>query len=267
MYSMVALTAGLALMVPYADAVAQSRADQVSAESIMRKNSGVSKVNDSISAATFTLISKDGSERVRKVAGFTRLAANGTDNMRLVRFVSPADIKGTATLLVERSDSEDDIWVYLPALNKVRRLSAANKKSAYVGTDFSFGDIVGYRISDWKHKLLREELQGGVLCYVVESLPADEAVQESSGYGKRLSWIDKQSHVAVRVDMWDTAMQPLKTIVSSDIQPTGQPGKSQPMVSEATNLQTGHKTVLKFDEYKANQSVSASLFTAKELER
>jgi outer membrane lipoprotein-sorting protein len=247
--------------------MAQHGNDTSVPETIMQRNASATKVKNSLSTATFALVSKDGAQRVRKVLGYTRLASNGSDNMRLVRFVSPADIKGTATLLLEHAETEDDIWIYLPALGKTRRLSAANKKSAYVGTDFSYGDIVGYKVAEWQHRLVREEELGGVPCYVIESVPANETVMESSGYSKRVSWIAKSNFMALRVDMWDTSLQPLKTIVNSDIQLAGEPGKWQAMTSEATNLQSGHKTRIRFDEFKANQNVPESLFTVKELER
>lgn len=258
------LSAGMGVLPPV---MAQTGSAAMAPEPIMQKNAAANKVKNSLSSATFTLIKQDGAERVRKVSGYTRLASNGSDNMRLVRFVSPADIKGTATLLMEHADTEDDIWIYLPALGKVRRLSAANKKSAYVGTDFSYGDIVGYKIAEWQHRLVREEELGGEPCYVIESLPANERVRESSGYGKRVSWIAKSHFMSLRVDMWDLSLQPLKTIINSAIAPAGEPGKWQAMASEASNLQTGHKTRIRVDEFKANQDVPESLFTVKELEK
>jgi len=250
-----------------AHAHAQSAIDPAGADALMAKNAISTKVKDSVSTATFTLIEKNGNQRVRKVASHTRLAPNGNDNKRLVRFLSPADIKGTATLLVEQSDAEDDIWIYLPALSKVRRLSASNKKTGYVGTDFSYGDVVGYKVSEWKHQLLREETVGNVPCYVIESTPQNDDVRNSSGYSKRVSWISKANFVALRVDMWDLNQQPLKTIVNSDIRSVGLGTKWQPMSSEATNLQTGHKTLLVIEDFKSNQNVSDALFSLKELEK
>ena len=119
-----------------------SFAEAPSADEIMKKNFMTSKFTDSTADQTMRLINKDGKERVRESSGLTKLIPGTTDNQRLVTFNSPSDVKGTKNLLVEHSDKEDDIWIYLPALKKVRRLVASNKKDAFAGTDFSYGDII-----------------------------------------------------------------------------------------------------------------------------
>ena len=70
----------------------------------------------------------------------------------------------------------------LPALKKVRRLVASNKKDSFVGTDLSYGDIIGHKVQEWHHVLVKEETIDGQACYVVESTPHSDAVQEQSGY-------------------------------------------------------------------------------------
>src|SRR5262245_30239495 len=116
---------------------------------LMRKNFTVGKPRDSRGDVTMTLINESGTKRVRQTTSLTKLLPNGVDQRRMVRFLSPADVKGTATLMIEHSDGDDDIWIYLPALHKVRRLVANNKKDSFVGTDFSYSDIIGHRVDDW----------------------------------------------------------------------------------------------------------------------
>jgi len=233
---------------------------------IMQRNADASRVKDSVATATFTLTHRDGASRVRTTTGLTRLQDNGIDTMRLVRFLAPADIKGTSTLLVERSEGEDDMWIYLPALGKVRRLSAANKRDSFVGTDFSFGDIIGHNPAKWTHRMLREEAIEGAPCYVIESTPTDETVRSSSGYARRVSWVDKRHFIAVRMDVWDVAGSPLKRITAGDIRPVGTQSRHQPMLLMAENLQTGHRTTIQFEAFEADKGVEARLFTPQRLE-
>jgi uncharacterized protein len=233
----------------------------------MQKSAAATKVRDSVSNATFTLTSRDGSTRVRKTTGQTRLKDGSDDNMRLVRFTAPADIKGTAILLVEHAGADDDMWLYLPALGKVRRLSAANKKDAFAGTDFSYGDVIGLKPEQWTHRIVAEEAIDGVPCDVVESLPVDDTVRQTTGYGKRMSWVARSHHVALRTDLWDTSMQPLKRIRASEVQPVGSNQRWQAMRTEAENLQTGHRTLIVFEGFEADRKLAANLFTPKELER
>lgn len=236
-----------------------------SALAIMQRSALATKVKDSVAEATFTLTPKDGTPRVRRTESQTRLRDGSHDNMRRVRFTAPADIKGTAILLLERSGADDDMWLYLPALGKVRRLAASNQKDAFVGTDFSYADVIGYEPEQWTHRLTGEEVLNGQPSWIIESLPADDSVKQATGVGRRVSWIVKANAVAQRVDAWDTAMQPLRRITASDIRPVGTQ-RWQAMRTEAENLQTGHRTIITFERYEADRGVPASLFTTKELE-
>lgn len=259
------LVAGMVATLLAAPRLVHAQAD--TAQVIMQKSSAATKLKDSVTNATFTLINKEGATRVRKTIGHTRLQDGSDDNMRLVRFLSPADIKGTAILLIEHAKSEDDMWLYLPALGKVRRLSAANKKDSFVGTDFSYADVIGYKPEQWTHRLIGEETLDGVPCVVIESLPADDTVRQTTGYGKRVTWVGNPHHVALRIDIWDASMQPLKRILARDIQQVGGNQRWQAMLTEAQNLQTGHRTTIQFEGFQADRNLPASLFTSKELEK
>ncbi|XZG70410.1 outer membrane lipoprotein-sorting protein [Chitinibacteraceae bacterium HSL-7] len=244
-----------------------AQAAELPPSDIMSRNLQATKVADSIATATFTLTNRDGQSRVRKTSGYTRLQDNGDDNMRLVRFMAPADIKGTSTLLIEHAGSDDDMWVYLPALGKVRRLSASNKKDSFVGTDFSYGDIIGHKPEEWTHKMVRDETIDGAPAWVVESVPRTDTVRDNTGYSRRLSWIRKTDFVAARTDFWDASGQPLKRITAGEIRQVGKNGRFQPMISEAVNQQTGHKTTIRFDEFKADQNVAVALFKPASLDK
>lgn len=246
-----------------------TEAAQPSPEQIMQNSFQVTKVSDSSTDATFTLINANGEQRVRKTKGFTKLQAGSSqNNRRYVKFVSPPDIKGTATLLIEHAEVDDDMWVYLPALSKVRRLSAANKRDSFVGTDFSYGDIIGHNPAQWRQQLLRmEPLSDGTQAYVIESTPGTEKVAKDTAYSRMQSWVRADNFVAVKIDFYDANGQPLKRIESTDLQPVGTQGKWQPMRSQAENLQTGHKTQIVFEHFKADQGVSDQYFKSQALDR
>ncbi|MFJ4052123.1 outer membrane lipoprotein-sorting protein [Pseudomonas sp. NPDC089743] len=240
-----------------------------SAEQIMQRSYQAGKVLDSSSNATFTLINANGERRERKTIGMTKLQSGpAQDNMRYVKFVAPQDIKGTATLLVEQSAADDDMWIYLPALGKVRRLSASNKRDSFVGTDFSYGDIVGHNPANWRHRLLAQEtLDDGTSVFKIESVPSDDKEATDSGYSKMLNWVRADNFMAVRTEFSDQAGQPLKRIESSQIEAVGQHGKWQAMRSVAYNLQTGHRTEIVFDAFQAEQGVDERYFKSQGLGR
>ncbi|MGI4840740.1 MAG: outer membrane lipoprotein-sorting protein [Janthinobacterium lividum] len=265
------LNAGLVLLgvALLAGNTPSAKAATLSPEQVMQNSFVSTKVLDSSTDATFTLTNANGEQRVRKTEGATRLQGDGSDdNSRYVKFVSPPDIKGTATLLVEHSGADDDMWVYLPALSKVRRLSASNKRDSFVGTDFSYGDIIGHNPAQWQQRLVRmEALPDGTQAYVIESTPKTEKVGKDTGYSKMQSWVRADNFVAVKVEFADLNGQPIKRIVANQLQPVGNHGKWQPMSSEAENLQTGHKTTIRFEHFVADQGVADQLFKPQALDR
>jgi predicted RND superfamily exporter protein/outer membrane lipoprotein-sorting protein len=240
----------------------------LTAQQIMEKNFVATKSIGSTSNATFTLVNKNGQERVRKTFGTTKLQPNGRDNMRMTRFLSPPDVKDTVTLLIEHSGTDDDIWVYLPALKKVRRLVSSNKKDSFVGTDFSYGDVIGHKVEEWEHKLLREEEVDGQACYVIESTPKTDAIKESSGYSKRVGWVRKDNFVTIKGEFWDQAGQPLKTSTASDVRLVDpERDKWQAMRLEAANSQTEHRTIIQFDNFTVKPDIEGNFFTTRYMEQ
>ena len=225
------------------------------------------KVQDSTTRSTFRLINAAGQQRVRETDGQTKLIAGTTDNRRLVNFLSPADVRGTKTLLIEHSAGDDDIWIYLPAMKKVRRLVANNKKDSFVGTDFSYGDVIGHKVEDWTHKQLPPEKIDGRDCYVVESTPKRPEVADNTGYSRRVSWIDEESYVALRGEIYDQSGALLKRTKAEDVQRVDSKNERyQPMKLTAENVQTGHKTIIEFTNFKANVGVGDEVFAARSLE-
>ena len=150
----------------------------------------------------------------------------------------------------------------------MRRLVASNKKESFLGTDFSYGDVIGQRVDDWRHSRLADEAVDGQPCYVIESVPASPQVSDSTGYSREKQWIRKDNDVTVRAEFWDRAGQPLKRATYADVkQVDAARSRWQAMRLEAENLQTGHRTVIQFDRFTANVGVSDEYFTTRYLER
>ncbi len=243
-------------------------AQNLSANDIANRNYITSKVVDSSSDSTFKLINNSGQERIRDTVGQTKLIKGTKDNMRLVTFLSPSDVKGTKTLMIEHTGKDDDIWIYLPALKKVRRLVSNNKKDSFVGTDFSYGDVIGHKPENWNYKILKEEKIEDKNCWVIESTPKNEETKENSGYSKQISWIDKESFVSIKGESYDTSGELLKKFKAKDIKKVDEKNsKWQPMYLEAENVQSNHKTIIEFKNYKVNVGVSDDLFTTRSLEK
>ena len=235
---------------------------------IMERNFFATKVSALQIESTMVLINDRGQKRERRNTTTFKLQANGIDSKFLVRFGSPADIKGTAFLQVEHSESDDDLWIYLPALKKSRRLVASNKKDSFVGSDFSYGDIALPRVDLFRHTLLRTEKVDGMECYVVESVPANDQVKSNSGYGRKVTWARQDNFLEARVEYYDLGGRLLKTQVTKRHELI-EPEKNRwfALHREMLNHRTGHRTVFSADRFDPKPPVPDELFTTRTLER
>lgn len=245
----------------------QARANAPSAVELMQKTYDASRFRTSLSQATFRLVNKAGVERRRQTEGLTSMQDNGQDNRRFTRFTAPADIRNTATLMLEHAEGDDDIWIYLPTLKKSRRLATSNKKEAFIGTDFSYGDVIGHRVSDWTHKLVGQDT-GKPGHWIIESRPASGAVLEASGYSRRIVWINPVTFLTERGEFYDPQGQLLK-IFKADmpVLVDASHGHWQAMRTEMENVQTGHRTIVEYEKFQVNGPVPPRVFTPQALEQ
>jgi hypothetical protein len=236
-------------------------------EELMQKNFHATKLSAFAGEVTMTLIDSRGEERVRKMSVTSKLKGNGVDSAVMTRFLQPANIKGTGFLQIENSAADDDIWVYLPALGKTRRLAANNKRDSFFGTDFSYGDILLPAVGKYSHTLLRSERIDGADCYLVESRPLDAKTRDDTGYVRRLTWIDARSYVERKVEYFDTGNAPLKTQLTFDVREI-EPQRQRwlPMRREMVNHQTAHRTLYRLDRVEVQRTLSDSFFSARHLE-
>lgn len=255
------LVIGALLLATPAPAQAQD-ARQLMAEALQS-----TKLSRSIAVGRFRLVNKDGQTRVRDVTSTSELKPDGVNNRRVVRFNSPADVRGTAVLTIENGAADDDIWVYLPAMKKVRRLTASNKKDAFVGTDFSYGDVIGHPVEDWTHRLVRAEAVDGVRTRVVESLPRSPAVIAATGYSKRVSWLREGDNVPLKIEYFGPGGALAKVYTAADIRLVDTRARRfQPMRQAMRTLATGHTTIIEYANVRTDASIAAETFTPRALE-
>ncbi|WP_332772530.1 outer membrane lipoprotein-sorting protein [Phenylobacterium sp.] len=207
--------------------------------------------------AKLVLSTRGGADRVRQLRGAGKLLEKGAASARLMRIEGPADMRGVATLTVERQAAADDLWVYLPSLRRVRRLVSSNRRDPWMGSEFSFGDIVGHEVADWRHAILRRERIGGGACTLVESLPIRPGLASETGYSRRLSWIRDADLVPARAQFFDLAGGLLKTMTTAEVR-TLAPGKAQALQIAMRNERSGAVSRLDFADFRIDVTVADS---------
>jgi hypothetical protein len=247
---------------------ARANAAELSARDIMEKNFFVTKLKSMRVESAMVLVNDKGQKRVRRSQNILKLQPNGIDSKFLAKFKTPNDIKGTSFLQLEHSDGDDDLWIYLPALKKSRRLVASNKKDSFVGSDFSYGDITLPKVDLYRHTLLRSEMVENQDCYVIESLPANDTVKTNSGYSKKITWVRKDNFLETKVEYFDLAGRLLKTQRVTEhklVEPDTQ--RWIALRRQMTNHQTGHSTDFSFDKLEPGVELPDDLFSIRYLER
>lgn len=243
-------------------------AETPDASALLAASTKATQFRRSAATGRFVLINRGGQQRIRDTVSLSELKPDGVSNKRLIRFNSPADVRGTSVLTIENRGTDDDIWIYLPALKKVRRLTATGRRESFAGTDFSYGDVIGHPIADWTHQLMRQEILGGAATQVIVSQPRTPAVAALSGYSRRITWLRVDDAVPLKVEYYDMAGALLKVYTADDIRLIdASPRRFQAMRQTMRNIQSGHMTVIEYQTFRTDVAPSADNFTPRNLDR
>jgi hypothetical protein len=256
------------LLVVITFAASSAFAEELTVLQIMERNYEVNRTKDRSIEVTMEMYNKAGKKRTRRLTNSAMLTEDGVNEKRLLRFLYPPDVKGTGFLVIERNDGDDLMWLFLPTLRKSRRKLASNKKDSFLGTEFSYGDVTGPKVPEYKYVLKGEVEVQGVTCYVIESTPASEDVLKDYGYSKRTDFIRKDTFTHQKALFYDLKGKLLKTLTCSD------PYEADPVNHkwfikrrEMTNHQKGRKTILQMEKILVNLGIEEKAFTVRYLER
>jgi outer membrane lipoprotein-sorting protein len=207
---------------------------------------------------TMRLTNAQGSRRERVM--LMRRVNVGTqgDQRYLISFDAPADVRGMGFLVWKYARKEDERWLYFPALKAVKRVAADDKRSSFVGSDFTYEDISGRDADEEVHSLLRQENLGDRPAYVIQSLPKTPAT-----YAKRLSWIDRERWLPLQEEYYDAEGKLQRVFKAEKVE---QLQAHWTVTSRSmVNALSGHRTDVTFTEVRYETWVAEDLFTERSL--
>ncbi|MFP4408126.1 MAG: outer membrane lipoprotein-sorting protein [Spirochaetaceae bacterium] len=205
------------------------------------------------------LVDAGGEAKNREIEQYGR---EENDLMRnVIVFHRPASVEGTRFLTIERADGDDDQWIYLPGLDRVRRIAGGEGDDAFMGTDFTYNDLEGRDIDEYEYELLREESVGEWETYVVETVPKPET---DSQYSRLVQYVDKNSWVPVKIEFYDDDDELLK--VNRVHRMERVQGYWTIIENTMENVQTDHRTELQVTNFRYNEELPDGLFTVNFLE-
>ena len=166
---------------------------------------------DSSSDMVMVLINANNQKRERKMK-MIALEKNAGDKS-LMTFISPADVKGTKFLSYEHINKDDDQWLYMPSIKRVKRIASKNKSGSFMGSEFSYEDLSSFTVEKYSFKGDAEEVTlDGKKMYKGERSP----VSKDSGYKRQISWTDAKTFLIHKVEYYDRKHELLKTATMAD---------------------------------------------------
>ncbi|MFH1278554.1 MAG: outer membrane lipoprotein-sorting protein [Candidatus Eisenbacteria bacterium] len=214
--------------------------------------------NDGKAKVSMELKDKNGKVRIREFVMLRLDLEEGGAQKYWTYFLEPGDVRGTTFMVWKEAEKDDSRWIYIPAIDLVRRISSSDKGSSFVGSDFSYEDVSGRHWTDDNHTLLREEEKDGRSFYVIESVP-----KEKDSFARKLTWIGKDNMLPEREEYYDTKGVLERLFEAEEIKDVD--GFTTISKRRMTNVKKEHSTLVEFKDIRYDIGVDEGLFTERYL--
>ncbi|MEP7305298.1 MAG: outer membrane lipoprotein-sorting protein [Acidobacteriota bacterium] len=191
---------------------------------------------------------------------YDRIGAHG-DSKSVLRFTSPAEVKGVALLVVNHPDRASDQWMWTPAIERDRRIALQDRSTRFFGTDFSFEDLEERDVDQYDYVLRGDETVDGAMCWRIESTPK---TGRSSQYTRSLVWVRKDNYAFARIENF-VKEQLVRRLVYSDIQNVQGIWTAHQL--EMTDVRRGSRTRLTLEKLQYNLALKDEDFTLQAIRR
>ncbi|AOE48750.1 membrane protein [Kangiella sediminilitoris] len=212
--------------------------------------------DDGRSDARMIIVDKDDNKQLRQFVILRKDKVDEGDQDFLVVFSRPSDVRGTVFLVNKHVDRDDDRWLYLPGLDLVKRISAGDKRTSFVGSDFFYEDVSGRNPELDTHELIEENDDA----YILKSMPKNKENVEFSYYQ---SSINKETFLPMVVEYFNDKGEVYRRMEVVEVEEVE--GIPTVMKSKISNLETGSETFMQFRRPAYNVGIPESVFTSRSL--
>ena len=259
---------GALLFIAALGSAASAHAQTPTAEEIMNKAFEVAKLDGSEMVAELSIYNARGQVRVRKLATVGKLFDDGKTEKRLARFIAPPDVKGTGLLTFDHDKKTDDMWFYMPALRKTRRIVSSEKAKSFMGSEFSYADITPPPVEDFAYKVLGSESVDGVDCWKIESRPKTQEIAEENGYSRRVGYVGKADYTLRKATFFDLDGELHKELIIGEVREVDTvKHRYRPMHMVMVSKQNKRRSEFKISKIQARTDIPDEYFTVRYLER
>ena len=214
--------------------------------------------NDGRSEARMLIKDAQGREQKRQFTILRRDRSDGGEQDFLVVFSRPADVRNTVFLVAKKPGNDDDRWLYLPGLDLVKRISAGDKRTSFVGSHYFYEDVSGRGITEDNHQL-KETTDS---YYIINNQPVDAKSAEFSSY---TAWINKNTFLPEKIEYFDesdTLYRRVEVLASELIQ-----GHETVTKSRVSDLRSGGETTLEFRFQTYDLGMEQAVFSERSLRK
>lgn len=191
---------------------------------------------------------------------------DGTEK-RLIRFHAPAEVRGTGILIYDYKEKGDDMWIYLPALRKTRRIVSREKSKSFMGSEFSNANLSAPALDDFTYLVSGSEMYEGKKMLLLESRPVDMDKEDEYGFSRTVSWMDDNNYLVYRIDYYDMDGTLFKTITNEKFEPiTNEKGKFMVTEMKAQNLENERHSEMLIRDLRFVE-IDPSIYSVANLER
>jgi len=236
------------------------------AKEISKKASDAVDLDAMEMISTLKIYDTKGNIRTRQTATATKKF--GQVSKTLLRFLAPADVKGTGMLIYDYENKSDEIWIYMPAIRKTRRIINSEKSKSFMGSEFTNADMSKPNLNDYRYKLLGIENFNGAACWKIHFEPINENIEDENGFSKKIAWINKKNNLVQKVEYYDLDGELHKIMLIKNYKLVDTAKKRYfAYYMEIKNVQTGRKSTLKIDKFQMGSSMKESNFSPASLSK
>lgn len=215
--------------------------------------------DDGISEVKMTIVNSRGKERIREFAMLRLDIVEGGKQKYYTYFRKPHDVSRLTFMVHKLPEASDNRWLYIPSVDLIKRISADDKGSSFVGSDFTYEDVSGRHWSEDNHKILKEEKLGDNDVYVIESTP----IEKYKGFSRKVSYIDKGHYLPLKEEYYNKKDELIRIFTAEKIEEID--GFMTPTTRKMENVKKKRYTLVEFKDIKFNVGIEEDIFSERYL--
>lgn len=196
----------LSLLVLALSITAAAPASAQTADEIIAKAAAAQEMGNTIQTIRLTRTSKNGQSDVKTLETHTREVEDREQSHALLRL--PEELAGMQFLSRQIADGTTEGWIYMPLSNSLMQISGSQRKSAFMGTDFSYEDLEVGDPDLGTHALESSEaVEVGGQSYDCHRITTTPRPDLGSAYSRLVAWIEMETALPRKIEFFDPAGQ------------------------------------------------------------